>query len=609
MLCGSLRNRVRNWLRDYVRLQSVVVILIYAQIGCAMVGSLGALYNGVLLINLAIALFALVAIESNSQSLGRTYAVLLFCAILLDISWLILFSSEIWNISSEMYKALYIFSVKLTMAMEIAGFVVRLSSSLLWFQIYRLGASIVDTSLPRRSDSDSQNSFVDPPCLGSQRSRDPDLRTSLLEPSTTAEHRSRSDDFLEDSINGPRSHEILEDSIDGPAYQFPPFDGGQNNLSSPKATHVMKHHSAENIFGGSQLSAAEASRHKSPLSKSLESLDSSLHRFKRWFSQVSDSRIRNQGLAMEDANAIRYWCHMCSRSVNPVIEGEVINCNFCQSGFVEEMDETPDQATGDHPHQAVAESLWAPILLGVMNDHDQNQRASESNVENEDGNNDDDDDDDGQINDGEFDLERHLEEVMRRRRRHSAAILDLLQGIRAGLSVESENNDDNNQDNELVVLINSFNQRIRIQDSVDASSVPSGSLGDYFIGPGFEMLLQRLAENDPNNRYGTPPATKEAVESLETVMVEEGLVQCTVCLDDFEIGVEAKEMPCKHKFHSECLLPWLELHSSCPVCRYLLPTGDDDGETKTDAETSSNVSMENNGTSVDSSSNNPSVND
>ncbi|KAH0927336.1 LOW QUALITY PROTEIN: hypothetical protein HID58_019592 [Brassica napus] len=441
-------------------LQSVVVILIYAQIGCAMIGSLGALYNGVLLINLAIALFALVAIESNSQSLGRTYAVLLFCAILLDISWLILFSSEIWNISSEMYKALYIFSVKLTMAMEIAGFV-----------IYRLGASIVDTSLPRRSDSDSQNSFVDPPCLGSQRSRDPDLRTSLLEPSTTAEHRSRSDDFLEDSINGPRSGEILEDSIDrpafppfndGPAHQFPPFndgppyhfpscDGGQNNLSSTK---VIKHHSAENIFGGSQLSAAEASRHKSPLSRSLESLDSS------WFSQVANSRVlsflHKQGLAMEDANAIRYWCHMCSRSVNPVIEGEVINCNFCQSGFVEEMDETPEQATNDHPHQ-----------------------ASE--------------------------------------RRHSAAILDLLQGIRAGLSVESENNqDNNNQDNELVVLINSFNQRIRIQDSVDASAVPSGSLGDYFIGPGFEMLLQRLAENDPNNRYGTPPATKEAVESLET---------------------------------------------------------------------------------------------
>lgn len=49
-----------------------------------------------LLVNLAVALFALVAIENNSQSLGRTYAALLALGILLDIMWLILFSREIW---------------------------------------------------------------------------------------------------------------------------------------------------------------------------------------------------------------------------------------------------------------------------------------------------------------------------------------------------------------------------------------------------------------------------------------------------------------------------------------------------------------------------------
>lgn len=27
-----------------------------------------------------------------------------------------------------------------------------------------------------------------------------------------------------------------------------------------------------------------------------------------------------------------------------------------------------------------------------------------------------------------------------------------------------------------------------------------------------------------------------------------------VCLDVFEIGMEAKDMPCKHKFHSDCLI-------------------------------------------------------
>lgn len=62
------------------------------QIGCSLVGSLSALYNGVLLINLVVALFALIAIESSSQSLGRTYAVLLLCAILLDIAWFIFIS-------------------------------------------------------------------------------------------------------------------------------------------------------------------------------------------------------------------------------------------------------------------------------------------------------------------------------------------------------------------------------------------------------------------------------------------------------------------------------------------------------------------------------------
>ncbi|KAJ7955459.1 putative Transmembrane protein [Quillaja saponaria] len=236
MLCGSfclnLRDRIQPWLRDYDRLQSFAVTHIYIQIGCALIGSLGALYNGVSLINLAIALFALVAIESSSQSLGRTYAFLLFGAIVLDLLWFILFTHDIWNISTEDYGAVFIFSVKLTLAMEIIGFSVRLSSSFLWIQIYRLG---VDTTAPREADFDLRNSF--------------------LSPATPALVRQPSG-----------SDEIIGGSIYDPAYYSSLFEDGQDNRYS------CGDHNPGLCENGS-TSAIEASQMKSSMVRSFQAVD------------------------------------------------------------------------------------------------------------------------------------------------------------------------------------------------------------------------------------------------------------------------------------------------------------------------------------------------
>ncbi|MQL77809.1 hypothetical protein Taro_010231 [Colocasia esculenta] len=183
----SVGSRIRSCLRDYDRIQSVAVFLIYVQIGCSLVGSLGALYNGVLLINLVVALFALVAIENNSQSLGRTYAALLACGILLDIM----------NISSEKYGPLFLFSLRLVLCMQIIGFSVRSLSSLLWIQMYRLGVSWVDNAAYRASDFDVRNSFLNPP---------------VHEP---ARQNSNSDDILGGSIYDPAYYSSLfEDTLD-----------------------------------------------------------------------------------------------------------------------------------------------------------------------------------------------------------------------------------------------------------------------------------------------------------------------------------------------------------------------------------------------------------
>ncbi|XP_047043329.1 E3 ubiquitin-protein ligase RING1-like [Lolium rigidum] len=113
--------------------------------------------------------------------------------------------------------------------------------------------------------------------------------------------------------------------------------------------------------------------------------------------------------------------------------------------------------------------------------------------------------------------------------------------------------------------------------------VGGGSFGDYFVGPGLEQLIEQLAENDPN-RYGTPPAAKSALSTLPDIVVTDAMVaaaegaDCAVCKEDFSPGEGAKQMPCNHIYHADCIVPWLELHNSCPVCRFELPTDDPDYE-------------------------------
>uniref|UniRef100_A0A0C9RTU8 RING-type E3 ubiquitin transferase n=1 Tax=Wollemia nobilis TaxID=56998 RepID=A0A0C9RTU8_9CONI len=103
-----------------------------------------------------------------------------------------------------------------------------------------------------------------------------------------------------------------------------------------------------------------------------------------------------------------------------------------------------------------------------------------------------------------------------------------------------------------------------------------GAMGDDFMGTGLELLMERLAENDPN-RYGTPTA-KSAVEAMPTVKISEEHLgsECAVCTEGFEVGAEARRMPCQHMYHSECILPWLEQHSTCPVCRFQMPVEEED---------------------------------
>lgn len=54
-----------------------------------------------------------------------------------------------------------------------------------------------------------------------------------------------------------------------------------------------------------------------------------------------------------------------------------------------------------------------------------------------------------------------------------------------------------------------------------------------------------------------------------------GWLQCAVCIATVKEGEMVRQLPmCKHVFHLMCIDKWLELHSTCPMCRADVKSGE-----------------------------------
>ncbi|XP_022603280.1 E3 ubiquitin-protein ligase RNF115-like isoform X2 [Seriola dumerili] len=230
----------------------------------------------------------------------------------------------------------------------------------------------------------------------------------------------------------------------------------------------------------------------------------------------------------------RFFCHCCKSETNPKLPDFV--CPRCDSGFIEEVAEDSSllqnsTSAASEDSNSLFSELWQLLFMerSALLSH---PPSSESHS-----------DDSEQVSAGQS---------------QSPPVSS--GSVEAG---EPESSSPPEQER---------SSRPEQRPAVEGSSMLQlySNPGDYAWGQGgldavITELLGQLESTGP------PPAEKDMISSLPTVCISQeqtdSRLECPVCREEYSLGESVRKLPCLHYFHSHCIVPWLELHDTCPVCR------------------------------------------
>ncbi len=81
------------------------------------------------------------------------------------------------------------------------------------------------------------------------------------------------------------------------------------------------------------------------------------------------------------------------------------------------------------------------------------------------------------------------------------------------------------------------------------------------------IIQSSISSFDSNNQILTADIIAQTIEYNPN---ENFSTQCAICLGDFYRSDVLLQLTCKHIYHRECLLHWLQTHYCCPYCRFLV---------------------------------------
>ncbi|ENI02008.1 hypothetical protein COCC4DRAFT_202787 [Bipolaris maydis ATCC 48331] len=110
----------------------------------------------------------------------------------------------------------------------------------------------------------------------------------------------------------------------------------------------------------------------------------------------------------------------------------------------------------------------------------------------------------------------------------------------------------------------------------------AGNMGDFvYSQEGLDRIVSQLMEQTATSN-APGPATQADIDALprkevtEEMLGEEHKAECSICMDEVNIGEQVTMLPCKHWFHHPCISAWLLEHDTCPHCRKGITKGGQD---------------------------------
>uniref|UniRef100_A0A1Q3F5I8 RING-type E3 ubiquitin transferase n=2 Tax=Culex tarsalis TaxID=7177 RepID=A0A1Q3F5I8_CULTA len=255
--------------------------------------------------------------------------------------------------------------------------------------------------------------------------------------------------------------------------------------------------------------------------------------------------------------AARFYCHSCSVEIDRVSSD--FTCPHCSQGFIEELPAVnnppspppvpPEQDSNDFINpQAIrlaseifSNSILSPLLLSTSGPRDSDSDGAVSLG-----------DAVGDVGGGGGGGPTAVRVLGRHRNRGRRGIQNV-----------------NNLDNILREIL------ISVADGANGGvgGTPMffmGNPADYAWGrEGLDTIVTQLLNQMDNT--GPPPLEKEKIAEIPKVTISAEQVdmklQCSVCWEDFQQDEVVRKLTCAHVYHETCIIPWLELHGTCPICR------------------------------------------